>query len=76
MKMIQQRVTQSLTLYLHKTKAIEADFDLRSTLSMELFFPSYSLQDQMNKHNLIIGMFRDKSILEVKRKRGMLLGEL
>lgn len=70
MKMIQQKVTQSLTSYLHKTKAIQADFDLRSTLSMQFFFPSYSLQDQMNKRNLIIGMFRDKSIWEVKREKG------
>lgn len=37
---------------------------------MQFFFPSYSLQDQMNKHNLIIGMFRDKSIWEVKREKG------
>lgn len=37
---------------------------------MEVFFRSYSIQDQMNKHNLIIGMFRDKSTLEVKQKKG------
>lgn len=47
---------------------------------MQFFFPSYSLQDQMNKHNLIIGMFRDKSIWEVKREKAgggsMLLGKL
>lgn len=37
MEMIQQKVTQSLTSYLHKTKAIQADFGLKSNLSMELF---------------------------------------
>lgn len=55
---------------LHKTKATQADFGLRSALGMEVFFRSYSIQDQMNKHNLIIGMFRDKSTLEVKQKKG------
>lgn len=37
---------------------------------MEFFLPGYSIQDQMNKYNLIIGMFRDKSTLEIKQKKG------
>lgn len=55
---------------LHKTKATQADFDLRSILSIEFFFSGYSIWDQMNKHNLIVDMFRDKNTLEVEQKKG------